>query len=57
MQVWLRTVQRDLRIGWRRRSDLLSTLFFFVIVASLFPPRTWTYLAALSFLRHNRWVR
>ena len=37
MQVWLRTVQRDLRIGWRRRSDLLSTLFFFVIVASLFP--------------------
>ncbi len=37
MQVWLRMVQRDLRIGWRRRSDLLSTLFFFVIVVSLFP--------------------
>ena len=37
MELWLRTVQRDLRIGWRRRSDLFSTLFFFVIVVSLFP--------------------
>lgn len=37
MELWLSTVQRDLRIGWRRRSDLLSTLFFFIIVVSLFP--------------------
>lgn len=37
MDLWLKTVQRDLRIGWRRRSDLLSTLFFFIMVVSLFP--------------------
>ena len=30
-------VARDLMLAWRRRSDVLSTLFFFVIVASLFP--------------------
>ncbi len=30
-------VVRDLTLAWRRRSDLLSTLFFFVIVVSLFP--------------------
>lgn len=28
---------RDLLLAWRRRSDVLSTLFFFVIVVSLFP--------------------
>lgn len=28
---------RDLRIAWRRRSDTLAALFFFVVVASLFP--------------------
>lgn len=28
---------RDLTLAWRRRSDVLSTLFFFVIVVSLFP--------------------
>ncbi len=30
-------VARDLTLAWRRRSDVLSTLFFFVIVVSLFP--------------------
>jgi heme exporter protein B len=32
---WL--VKRDLMLAWRRRADVLSTLFFFVIVVSLFP--------------------
>ncbi len=32
---WL--VVRDLMLAWRRRADVLSTLFFFVIVISLFP--------------------
>lgn len=30
-------VVRDLTLAWRRRSDVLSTMFFFVIVVSLFP--------------------
>lgn len=30
-------VVRDLTLAWRRRTDILSTLFFFVIVVSLFP--------------------
>jgi heme exporter protein B len=30
-------VARDLLLAWRRRADVLSTLFFFVIVVSLFP--------------------
>ena len=30
-------VARDLRVAWRRRSDTLASLFFFVMVASLFP--------------------
>jgi len=30
-------VARDLILAWRRRSDVFSTLFFFVIVVSLFP--------------------
>jgi heme exporter protein B len=30
-------VARDLMLAWRRRADVLSTLFFFVIVISLFP--------------------
>ena len=30
-------VERDLMLAWRRRADVLSTLFFFVIVVSLFP--------------------
>src|SRR5467141_5360021 len=30
-------VWRDLILAWRRRTDVLATVFFFVIVASLFP--------------------
>jgi heme exporter protein B len=30
-------VWRDLVLAWRRRADVLATLFFFVIVVSLFP--------------------
>ncbi len=30
-------VRRDLRLAMRRKSDMLTTLFFFVIVVSLFP--------------------
>lgn len=30
-------VVRDLILAWRRRADVLSTLFFFLIVVSLFP--------------------
>jgi heme exporter protein B len=32
-----RIIQRDLLLAMRRRSDVLTTLFFFVIVVSLFP--------------------
>ena len=35
MFAWL--VWRDLILAWRRRADVLATLFFFVIVVSLFP--------------------
>jgi len=35
MFAWL--FWRDLMLAWRRRSDVLATLFFFVIVVSLFP--------------------
>jgi heme exporter protein B len=30
-------VRRELTLAWRRRADVMSTLFFFVIVVSLFP--------------------
>ena len=30
-------IRRDLTLAWRRRADVLSTLFFFIIVVSLFP--------------------
>src|SRR5437867_12615330 len=30
-------VWRDLMLAWRRRTDVLATLFFFIIVVSLFP--------------------
>ena len=30
-------VWRDLVLAWRRRTDVLATLFFFVIVVSLYP--------------------
>jgi heme exporter protein B len=32
---WL--VWRELLLAWRRRADVLATLFFFIIVVSLFP--------------------
>lgn len=35
MFCWI--VRRDLTLAWRRRADVLATLFFFVIVVSLFP--------------------
>ncbi|HYX31045.1 MAG TPA: heme exporter protein CcmB, partial [Pyrinomonadaceae bacterium] len=35
MFLWL--VWRDLILAWRRRADVLATLFFFIIVVSLFP--------------------
>lgn len=30
-------VHRDLRLAWRRRSDAVAAILFFIIVASLFP--------------------
>ena len=30
-------ILRDLRLAWRRKADVLGTLFFFIIVVSLFP--------------------
>ena len=35
--MFVRITQRDLLLAMRRRSDVLTTLFFFVIVVSLFP--------------------
>lgn len=35
--LWLTLVWRDLLLAGRRRADIAVTLFFFVIVASLFP--------------------
>ena len=37
MNALLATVRRDLLLALRRKSEVLTTLFFFVIVASLFP--------------------
>ena len=36
-QTWLTLLRRDLLLALRRRSDIATTLFFFVIVSSLFP--------------------
>jgi len=36
-RVFLCILGRDIRLALRRRTDLLTTLFFFLIVASLFP--------------------
>ncbi|MEN9865277.1 MAG: heme exporter protein CcmB [Pseudomonadota bacterium] len=33
----LAIIRRDLLLAWRRRADVLTTLFFFIVVASLFP--------------------
>jgi heme exporter protein B len=35
--VLYRLFERDIRVAWRRRSDVVSMLFFFIIAASLFP--------------------
>ncbi|MEE9331278.1 MAG: heme exporter protein CcmB [Methylophilaceae bacterium] len=32
-----RVFMRDITVAWRRRSDILSVFFFFIIAASLFP--------------------
>lgn len=37
LALWFAIVQRDLRLAWRRKSEVLTSLFFFVIVVSLFP--------------------
>ena len=37
LSVMRSVIHRDLTLAWRRRSDVLTTLLFFVIVASLFP--------------------
>ena len=34
---WLTILRRDLLLAFRRRSDVATTLFFFLIVSSLFP--------------------
>ncbi|MGB4811350.1 MAG: heme exporter protein CcmB [Methylophilaceae bacterium] len=34
---WFTVLKRDLLLAYRRRSDIATTLFFFVIVSSLFP--------------------
>ena len=35
MLIWI--IKRDLLLAMRRQSDVLTTLFFFIIVVSLFP--------------------
>ena len=37
LATFLCIVRRDLELALRRRSDVFTTLFFFVIVISLFP--------------------
>ncbi len=37
MSIFLAIIRRDLLLAYRRRADVLTTLFFFVIVVSLFP--------------------
>lgn len=36
-RAWLTILQRDLLLAFRRRSDVATTVFFFLMVASLFP--------------------
>ncbi|MGQ0443115.1 MAG: heme exporter protein CcmB [Methylophilaceae bacterium] len=33
----IKVFKRDIQVAWRRRSDIASVLFFFIIAASLFP--------------------
>lgn len=35
--ILFRVFQRDIKVAWRRRSDIASVFFFFIIAASLFP--------------------
>ncbi len=37
LNILLAVIRRDLLLAWRRRTDVFTTLVFFVIVASLFP--------------------
>lgn len=37
MNAWVTLLRRDLLLALRRRSDVATTLFFFLIVSSLFP--------------------
>ncbi len=37
LMLFLAVAGRDLRLAWRRRSDVLSTMVFFVLIVSLFP--------------------
>ena len=37
MNIWATLVMRDLRLALRRKSEVLSGVFFFVVVATLFP--------------------
>jgi heme exporter protein B len=37
LDVFFITIKRDLLLAFRRRSDVLTTVFFFIIVSSLFP--------------------
>ena len=37
MNAFVALVQRDLRLAMRRKSEVLTALFFFVVVATLFP--------------------
>ena len=37
MSIFFTVVMRDLRLAFRRKSEVLSALFFFVVVAALFP--------------------
>lgn len=36
-EAWIIVLKRDLLLAFRRRSDVATTLFFFLIVSSLFP--------------------
>jgi heme exporter protein B len=37
LSLMLRVFMRDITLAWRRRSDVISIFFFFIIAASLFP--------------------
>ncbi|MFZ6778606.1 heme exporter protein CcmB [Undibacterium sp. Ji83W] len=37
LTLFLAVVGRDLKLAWRRRSDVLNTMVFFMLIVSLFP--------------------